>query len=73
MSSEPADRHERPSVPYRQGSNAEDRVTLLATVQHSSDRPDECTIYPAAVDPARRTTTWITAIEGSFLALQDCR
>ena len=67
-----ADRHDcRPSI--SPDVHPEDRVTLLATVQESDDQPDECTIYPAAVDPDRRTTTWMTATEGSYVALEDSR
>lgn len=71
--SEPADRRDRRLSPRSAGPLADDRVTLLAVVQADDDGPDECTIYPAAVDPDRRTTTWITAMEGSFMALEDCR
>lgn len=71
--SEPADRRDRRHAPHPAGPLADDRVTLLACVQADADGPDECTIYPAAVDPERRTTTWISAKEGSFLAIEDCR
>ena len=71
--SEPADRRDRRHARDSAGALADDRVTLLAVVQADDDGPDECTIYPAAVDPNRRTTTWITAKEGSFLAVEDCR
>jgi hypothetical protein len=40
-----------------------------ATVVRYEDAPDECTIYPTDVSGHRRTTTWITAKEGSFCSL----
>ena len=72
--SEPSDRTDPRPTPERAPSiDDDDRITLLATVQQFDGRPDECTIYPAAVDPDRRTTTWITATEGAFCSLDDCR
>lgn len=40
--------------------------SFAATIVTHEDAPDECTIYPRDVDEASRTTTWITAKEGSF-------
>lgn len=34
---------------------------------------DECTVFPADADDETLTTTWITADEGSFVALEDLR
>jgi hypothetical protein len=46
-----------------------DFESFEATVVSYEDAPDECTIYPTDVSGHRRTTTWITAKEGSFCQL----
>lgn len=47
----------------------QDFESFEATVVSYEDAPDECTIYPTDVSGDRRTTTWITAKEGSFFSL----
>lgn len=47
--------------------------TLLARTVESEDGDTECTIYPAAVPPERRVTTWISASEGAFVSLSEYR
>jgi hypothetical protein len=47
----------------------QDFESFEATVVSYDDAPDECTIYPTDITGDRRTTTWITAKEGSFLSL----
>lgn len=49
------------------------KQTLLAKTVESDKGETECTIYPAAVPPERRVTTWITASEGAFVSLEDYR
>jgi hypothetical protein len=46
---------------------------LLSTVVHYEDAPDECTLYPRDATEAELVTTWLTAREGSFVALEDMR
>jgi hypothetical protein len=43
-------------------------------VEEYDDAPDECTIFPrTASADFPRTTTWVTAKEGSYLSLDDAR
>ena len=43
-------------------------------VEEYDDAPDECTIFPRiASTDFPRTTTWVTAKEGSYLSLDDAR
>lgn len=44
---------------------------LVAEIALSKDRPAECTLFPADVTGFERTTTWITAEEGSFVGLVE--
>ncbi|WP_311170678.1 DUF7511 domain-containing protein [Halobellus ordinarius] len=47
--------------------------TCLARIEEYDDAPDECTIYPADATPAELTTTWISATEESYVALDAMR
>ena len=44
-----------------------------AVVEQYENRADQCTIYPVDASEFERTTTWITARDGSYFALQNCR
>lgn len=44
-----------------------------AVVEQYEDRPDQCTIYATAASDLERMTTWITAREGSYFPLDNCR
>ncbi|RLM54023.1 hypothetical protein DVK02_11390 [Halobellus sp. Atlit-31R] len=46
---------------------------LRATVVEYQHRPDECTIHPVDPPDRNRTTAWITAKEGSYVALATAR
>jgi hypothetical protein len=47
---------------------------LHARVEQYDDAPDECTIFPrVASSEFPRTTTWLTAQEGSYVSLDDAR
>jgi len=50
-----------------------DDVVFCAVVEEYDDRPDQCTIYPRGSSGVDRMSTWISAREGSFLALEDAR
>lgn len=54
-------------------SEAETDDRFTATIVRYEDGPDECTIHPKRVNDNRRTTAWITALEGSFVSLSTCR
>ncbi len=45
----------------------------IARIEPYDDAPDECTIYPADATADVLTTTWITALEGSFVRLDAMR
>lgn len=51
----------------------EAREQLTAEIVISPDGPAECTIFPIHATLTERTTTWITAKEGSFLPLTDAQ
>lgn len=55
-------------------ADRDDRVPTdcRAILDRTDDAPDTCTIYDASI-PRRITTTWITAEEGSFVALEEMR
>ena len=43
---------------------------FVAVVVNYADEPDECTIYPLGLDDERLLTHWLSAEEGSFVALE---
>ncbi|MFC4247966.1 hypothetical protein ACFOZ7_13610 [Natribaculum luteum] len=63
-----ATRRSRPDPDRDDRLPADARVAL----ERYEDAPDVCTIYDASI-PARVATTWISAEEGSFVALEDAR
>lgn len=46
---------------------------LCAKLVTADDGTRLCTIYPERVESDAQTTTWISAEEGSFVALDDVR
>jgi hypothetical protein len=47
---------------------------LHGHVEQYEDAPDECTIFPrTASSEFPRTTSWVTAKEGSYRSLEDVR
>jgi hypothetical protein len=48
-------------------------IDYRAVVEEYDDAPDECTIFPRSAKAESVTTEWITAREGSFVALADVR
>ncbi|MUV88615.1 hypothetical protein GJ629_00845 [Halapricum sp. CBA1109] len=44
-----------------------------AAVVEYEDAPDECTIYATDADADCRTTTWLSAQEGSYCAARAMR
>lgn len=46
---------------------------LVACVVRYEKVPDECTIYPLDATDEELMSRWVTALEGSFIALQDAR
>lgn len=51
----------------------DDVPELRSRLASTSDGTTECTIFPADLSPAERTTTWITAEEGSYLDVEAVR
>lgn len=47
--------------------------SFAAKVVSYDDDPDQCTIFPTDVSEDQRTTTWISAEEGSYCSLHSCR
>jgi hypothetical protein len=47
--------------------------TYRAVVETYDDEPDQCTIFPREIADLDRMTTWITAREDSFTALERMR
>lgn len=47
--------------------------SFAATVVTYEDDPDLCTISPIDVDDELRSTRWVTAEEGSYIALDSCQ
>lgn len=56
--------------PNEEGPRA---ASFVASVVAYEECPNECTISPANVDTHHRTTTWITAKEGSYCSLLSRR
>lgn len=55
-------------------SSACDREqVLVAKIVVSATDPAECTIFPRDVAEGDRLTTWLSAREGSFVALAEMR
>lgn len=50
-----------------------DGPELCATLATADDGTQLCTIYPKRVETDAQTTTWISAEEGSYVALDDVR
>jgi hypothetical protein len=48
-------------------------LELDSVVEHYDDQPDECTIFRSDIPESRRLSTWITATEGGYVDLSDCR
>jgi len=46
---------------------------LHAVTVEKDGRPDECTLYPRGTTGLDRMSSWITAEEGSFVALDAVR
>jgi hypothetical protein len=44
-----------------------------AVVVTYDDAPDECTVFPVGASEADLLTTWVSATEGSFVALATMR
>lgn len=49
------------------------RQQLAARIVTAEDRPAECTLFPREMGDAERATTWVTARDGSFVALDAMR
>ena len=68
---------ERPALPAADDWPAlaagDEPPILAAEVVVSRDRPAECTIYPFVAPDHRQVVRWITATEGSFVALDEMR
>lgn len=48
-------------------------AVFCAVVEEYEHRPDQCTIYPRGASGIERMSTWISAGEGSYVALEDAR
>jgi len=70
MSNDPT--HDATPDPRDDRHATRERV-LRARIVRYDTAPDELTLYPADVTDGRRATTWISAQEGSFVALEDRR
>lgn len=46
---------------------------LRAVVEEHDDGPDECTLFPPEADDESLVAEWITAEEGSYVALGEMR
>ncbi len=55
-------------------ASAEPReLELVAQIETRHRQPDLCTIYEPDADEMRQMSTWITAKEGSFVAVESMR
>ncbi|AKU07990.1 DUF7511 domain-containing protein [Haloferax gibbonsii] len=61
----------RPDAPRR--SAPADDEEFVAIVASYEDAPDECTIFPAGLAEDELLTTWLSAQEGSYVALAEMR
>lgn len=59
--------------PEREGPPDPEKAKFIATVVRYAAVPDECTIHPLNPSDDELMTSWVTALEGSFLALSDIR
>jgi len=48
-------------------------IECLAVIEEYEDALDECTILPGISGRPVKRTKWVTAREGSYLALEDAR
>jgi len=48
-------------------------IELTASIVTPADGPVECTLYPVDVPDDAVVTTWLTALEGSFVSLERAR
>jgi len=55
------------------GPGPGDPVLPIAVVARQADGPDRCTMFPDDVTDSERQSRWLTATEGSFVALPDVR
>ncbi|MDQ2054475.1 MULTISPECIES: hypothetical protein [Halobellus] len=55
------------------GDLDEGLTPLRATVVEYEHKPSECTIHPVDPPEGGQTTAWITAEEGSYVALATTR
>lgn len=51
----------------------DDGAEYAAIVVPADDAPAECTIFPVDAEDEELVTTWISAEDGSFVALEDMR
>lgn len=54
-------------------STDEDAARLEHVTVENEDAPDACTMYPRECSEAEMATHWITALEGSFVSLEEMR
>jgi hypothetical protein len=59
--------------PADQSAQSDSAPDLASAVERYEDAPDECTIYPVGVSEDELVTTWITAREEHFVALEAMR
>jgi hypothetical protein len=50
-----------------------DAEGVVAVVAETADGDEECTLFPADADEAELPTTWLSAEQGSFVALSEMR
>lgn len=48
-------------------------IRLEHVTVENEDAPDACTMYPRECSESEMATHWITALEGSYVALEDVR
>ncbi|MFC6904548.1 DUF7511 domain-containing protein [Halalkalicoccus tibetensis] len=46
-------------------------IECRSIVETCEGRPDECTIFPLVAEEPLGTTEWITAREGSYVAMEE--
>ncbi|USZ67239.1 hypothetical protein NGM10_10910 [Halorussus salilacus] len=75
----PTDRNRTDADPRAEGPDRlsagpeRDDADLTAVVVEYDLGPDECTVYPRKADDQTLMTEWITAEEGSYVALDEMR
>lgn len=50
-----------------------DEGQFVATVVQYDKVPDECTIHPLDATDEELMTCWVSALEGSFVSIEDAR